>query len=411
MAAPPEKVKEDKKKDKDKKKQEKKQEKKPGMLSGLFKRKDRKSKHQDDDGDDVSIHEKVSEESSRRNSPVPKLSEEMSATDSQPSPSGSIDKGSAGATPKAAGKLQKSPPPGLAVNKEQAPAQVSAPPEKPSPPQSIPPPERQAPTIAPQGPSSMRSTERDFEPRAGDKPPSLRVRDQPNVDRSVKHSNSQAELRQQQAQAQAQMLAQRKDSDGSNSSSSTVEEYATPAAEISELRSLHKVNTNDSRQGVDRLSESPVQVVSPIAEPSHQQQQAHGRLPALVADSSSQEDSRDAAVSPVSPPSSPEMVDAPEMHGSKGSEDDDEISDGRVVASSTATPTWSDASLRMYLEDDNDIRDLLVVVHDKSGVEPAGPDHPFMKGLFREEKAQLADMTDVSVSLHYSVRIQVMVID
>jgi hypothetical protein len=78
-----------------------------------------------------------------------------------------------------------------------------------------------------------------------------------------------------------------------------------------------------------------------------------------------------------------------------GEDTDDTHDEETAVESLTATPTWSDASLRMYLEDDNDIRDLLVVVHDNSGVEPAGPDHPFMKSLFREEKVKLADMTSV----------------
>lgn len=36
------------------------------------------------------------------------------------------------------------------------------------------------------------------------------------------------------------------------------------------------------------------------------------------------------------------------------------------------------------------------MVFDKSGVEPAGPDHPITGGLFRAENAKLADITSVS---------------
>lgn len=48
-------------------------------------------------------------------------------------------------------------------------------------------------------------------------------------------------------------------------------------------------------------------------------------------------------------------------------------------------PAWSDASLRNYLEDGSDIRDLLLVISDTTGVVPVGKDHPLMSGLFVEE--------------------------
>lgn len=48
-------------------------------------------------------------------------------------------------------------------------------------------------------------------------------------------------------------------------------------------------------------------------------------------------------------------------------------------------PAWSDASLRAYLDDGSDVRDMLVVVNDTTGVVPVGRDHPFMKDLFVEE--------------------------
>jgi hypothetical protein len=61
-------------------------------------------------------------------------------------------------------------------------------------------------------------------------------------------------------------------------------------------------------------------------------------------------------------------------------------------STSRSTPTWSDASLRMYMDDDQDIKDLLIIVHDKSNVMPVGPDHPLMANLFSDERTKLAEM-------------------
>lgn len=61
-------------------------------------------------------------------------------------------------------------------------------------------------------------------------------------------------------------------------------------------------------------------------------------------------------------------------------------------STSRSTPTWSDASLRSYMDNDQDIRDLLIIVHDKTNVTPVGPDHPLMNGLFASERTKLADM-------------------
>lgn len=64
----------------------------------------------------------------------------------------------------------------------------------------------------------------------------------------------------------------------------------------------------------------------------------------------------------------------------------------RDPSSATSLPPWSDASLRSYLDDGSDIRDMLVVVHDTSGVTPVGPEHPIMSSLFKEERSKVAQM-------------------
>ena len=42
-----------------------------------------------------------------------------------------------------------------------------------------------------------------------------------------------------------------------------------------------------------------------------------------------------------------------------------------------------------------DIRDLLVVVHNTSGVVPVGPDHPLMSNLFAEERGKVRELEGV----------------
>lgn len=134
----------------------------------------------------------------------------------------------------------------------------------------------------------------------------------------------------------------------------------------------------ESTQRQDRLSESPIEV-SPIT-PSGE------RPPALVGDTSSQEDHS----SPVSSPS-PELIDREEAGGTHRNQDS--------ITTSTSTTTvsnWNDTSLREFFDSGTDIRDLLVVVYDKTDVEPVGPEHPVAGTLFKEQNAKLAEITTVS---------------
>ncbi|KAI2470584.1 hypothetical protein F4781DRAFT_441669 [Annulohypoxylon bovei var. microspora] len=122
----------------------------------------------------------------------------------------------------------------------------------------------------------------------------------------------------------------------------------------------------------ERLSESPVEV-SPVISSSNP--------PALMVDTSSQEDRS----SPVSSPS-PELVDIDDRtHGKQDSV--------TTSTSATTTSTWNDANLRAFFDSGSDIRDLLVIVYDKNDVAPAGPDHPVVGSLFREQNARLAEIT------------------
>ncbi|RMZ77665.1 hypothetical protein DV738_g4267, partial [Chaetothyriales sp. CBS 135597] len=63
-----------------------------------------------------------------------------------------------------------------------------------------------------------------------------------------------------------------------------------------------------------------------------------------------------------------------------------------TLSTSRSTPTWSDASLRTYMENDQDIKDLLIIIHDKANVQPVSSDHPLMANLFSSERSKLTEM-------------------
>ena len=53
---------------------------------------------------------------------------------------------------------------------------------------------------------------------------------------------------------------------------------------------------------------------------------------------------------------------------------------------------WDHTSLRAWLEDGSEVRDMLVMIHDKTGVTPAPADHPLMAGLFVEQRKGVQSM-------------------
>ncbi|KAF2663406.1 hypothetical protein BT63DRAFT_117795 [Microthyrium microscopicum] len=67
-----------------------------------------------------------------------------------------------------------------------------------------------------------------------------------------------------------------------------------------------------------------------------------------------------------------------------------------ILSSAPSTPVWSDASLRQYMDESgsSDIRDLLVLTRDTTGVVPVSANHPLMAGLYSEERGQVKEMDD-----------------
>lgn len=149
-----------------------------------------------------------------------------------------------------------------------------------------------------------------------------------------------------------------------------------PGAFPDSFQSTSPATTEETVKPVeqDRLSESPVQV-SPVT--SH--------LPALENDTSSQE-GRSSEETP-----SPELV-----HGQETSRESSSLR-------SRQEPSWDDAKLRAFFDEGDHVRDLLVVVYDKTDVEPAGKDHPVVGGLFREQNAKLAEITTVSLLMTFTL--------
>ncbi|KAI1154968.1 hypothetical protein F4825DRAFT_122758 [Nemania diffusa] len=128
----------------------------------------------------------------------------------------------------------------------------------------------------------------------------------------------------------------------------------------------------DIRPPIERLSESPVEVspVTPL------------NPPALMGDSSSQEDRSSLVSSP-----SPELADA----DSTTHRNQDSMT---TATSPTTASTWNDANLRAFFDSGSEIRDLLVVVYDdKTDATPVGTNHPIANSLFREQNAKLAEIT------------------
>ena len=61
-------------------------------------------------------------------------------------------------------------------------------------------------------------------------------------------------------------------------------------------------------------------------------------------------------------------------------------------STSVTQQSWSDSSLRSWLEDGSEVKDMMVMIHDKSGVVPVGDDHPLMAGLFTEQRKGVQGM-------------------
>lgn len=368
----------DKSKDKRERKEKKEKEKKPGILSTMFKRKEKKTKTIDDEIEELNARKRSTSTEKERSSPSPsKESEDIAATDDQVSVQ-------AHDAHRQTSKLQKQPRVDGSPSRKVGQGREL----KPSEPQQASAPERLIPATSVQTPS-MRLVQpetsenleqsRNVSSELTRAPsPGVALSKEPKsgggISKILRTNSESKPVKAKRGKSRVEL-----DDFDSSSEDSSVEEPIRPPSKQT-VRPVpggfpeNSISTPANQRPNDmeeRLSESPVQV-SPVTSSSQ------SYPPALMVDTSSQEDPPSPASSP-----SPELIDAEDAREKKAGSS----------TTSASTATWSDAHLRTFFDDDADIKDLLVVVYDKSGVVPAGPDHPITGNLFREENAKLADIT------------------
>ncbi|KAF7594702.1 hypothetical protein BBP40_008595 [Aspergillus hancockii] len=308
----------------DKNKDDKKRkDKKSGMLSGLFKRKDKKSKAA---GEDTEDPEKVSGELSR-SSPQPKTSSESASSPIE----------------------TRSPNP-LVIQKQQS-SKL-----------------QKQPSIAQ---SPRNGTEQEHvRQRSLDAPEPLRSVENQRKEQTIRQVASEDDILQSPVSAD---LKQDQPLSSSTRSSSPPKKLSTTRISTGDM-----VTSPTTSHFPEHSVASPPQRFPPRQDSGYQGLRGDSPVDVSPVDISPVE------VSP-SPPLSPNVE-------SNDSKNVDATSPSFGVPS-TDTPTWSDASLRSYLDDENDIRDLFLIVHDNSNVPPAGPDHPITGSLFKEESKRLREMS------------------
>ncbi|KAI6928054.1 hypothetical protein KC355_g16595, partial [Hortaea werneckii] len=172
----------------------------------------------------------------------------------------------------------------------------------------------------------------------------------------------------------------------------------------------------------ERLSESPVEVMPGTF--MHGTEIVHIPTPGDGAEESSSEENE-----PESLTSSPSIIEHPaepheesERRDAADEEDDEEtpkgsrspdadtevqeqqqpqrglsvdssVGDGasRLSPNSAAT-SWSDSSLRAWYDDGSEVKDMLTMIHDRANTVPVNHDHPMMVGLFAEERKGVQKM-------------------
>lgn len=398
------------------KEDKKKKDKKSGMLSGLFKRKEKKPKIGLDSVD--SDAEKQSEEYGR-NSPQSKDSTEDRTSTEQVLQRQSSK-----------GKLQKQQRPREDSPSKNSKGVLKTDSPEPTNVQGAAP--REAPGIKPIGPSSgassSTSTMRLVSSEQEDlsRKPSLQERVQSPETRSRSNSalskvNPMHILKSQHDdEPRPEKVKKAKQRVQLDDFDSEEDEQNDPFVDPQSAPASSSQAAEPEQTG--RLSESPVQVSVADAQPPGKDM-VQGKAiepdpqhpPGLTADTSSQEtpspvstptpdDSPSTIVpskpnlltlqptstpsptsviptSSIPPPSRPAPIPTKEMEMSPP-----------VSSESTTLPAWSDSSLRTYLDDGSDIRDMLVVINDTTGVVPVGRDHPLMSHLFVEEQKSVTQL-------------------
>ncbi|KAF1957781.1 hypothetical protein CC80DRAFT_33718 [Byssothecium circinans] len=397
----------------------KKKEKKSGMLSGLFKRKDKKTKGSLDSID--SDAEKQSEEFGR-NSPQSKPSDDLERTSSE--------QGAGPQRQASKGKLQKPQRP-----REESPSKAKGILKTDSPE----PPAVQAPAV--KEPSSGKpttqstSTMRLVSPEKEDaSKTTLEERERAFSPDNRSRANAAASKLnpinmlkpQQNGEPRPEKVKKAKQRVQLDDFDSEDEAQANPFADPGKQAQTSKPSEPEAS---GRLSESPVHVSAADAQPpskgtaQEKEKDAETDLhpPGLTGDTSSQETN-----SPISTPTPDDNLSSAQLNKASATASRSATSPSPTQqpsssmpapsrpapvpqkemevsppdsSESTSLPAWSDHSLRTYLDDGSDIRDMLVVINDTTGVVPVGSDHPIMAQLFVEETKTVSGLSNELDSL------------
>ncbi|TKA81117.1 hypothetical protein B0A49_01770 [Cryomyces minteri] len=425
--SPPDKYKDDKRR----------KEKKPGMLSGLFKskKKDKKGKLIDDDTTEA---EKVTGETSSRGSPLLGRSGETSPVD-RPATSVLPQGQQPPHRQTSKSKLQKTPP-DIKISPRDRAADVAS--DAMSPTLQSPVVEKQSAAIAAVATIEGQDAGVSAPQRAPPMKPALRLRsptepqhvvtnlERPEGQSRKEHNGplspltnmlrSDREPRPEKVK-KAKQRVQLDDFDSPQDGDKSADPFADPNEAYDPLYQDDESHAPAAKE----LSESPFEILSPVSPLTEAEANS---IPALVRDTSSHSDQDDELVSPSSTPSlleadaasatttttttapttphatvePPHTAQSPlpstrietPTHPSPRPSSASPTS-LRTPLHLTPTPTWSDTRLRAFLDGDNDIRDMLLLVHDRSGAVPVGADHPLAKGLFGAERERLAEMEGV----------------
>ena len=370
----------------------KKKERKPGMLSGLFKRKDKKDKGRNNE-DDTSDHEKVSGEILRGTSP--KDSNDVSPTERRPSDS---DVAQRDRRVSSRGKLQKVKTDGT-VNKGR--------------------PVNADDSAEPLSRSASKASTHDM--TVG---PTLRAVDDDGGNSSNYNQNNTVQPREDAVLSdQTKALKHQEpanDTDAADNNPNKPKEFGSSRnpQKGQELQGY-------SRSAQERLSDSPVRISpSEVVGVHSTSALSADKRNQEIKDSPSTSSSSSQSFVEVQNSESPKKMAPSESNGSenlskaitsaktqsepfsehsthqKQASVASQLSSQDSVASSSnpsympspRLPDWSDASLLTYIDDDSDIRDLLLLINDKSKMTPIGPEHPVATEMFRAERGTLSEM-------------------
>jgi hypothetical protein len=173
--------------------------------------------------------------------------------------------------------------------------------------------------------------------------------------------------------------------------------------------------TAEGDEDGERLSESPIEIThntfmhgtesihiptpSPDDQDDDEEPESLTSSPSIIehpAEPIEPGDKHDDDLTPTAPrspnPAAPLAAKTSETPTRELSVDSTDSSSHLTPSTSASQQSWSDSSLRAWLEDGSEVKDMMVMIHDTSGVVPVGDDHPLMAGLFTEQRKGVQDM-------------------